>query len=277
MFGRVWVGLGSLALGFAAASAHAQSLSPSSASTPIAVTSQVNWDDGLGSPTLLDAAFGTNALQSSMSGPQTAVTPSGVVGWTSSEAWIRNGDASVDRLRVASGSAAVAAGAPVWLNPNLGDQIYDVSFTRGWPRALSLRTNGYGMDVTPHAGFGVTSFGESAEAGATFRFGGADALDQLGQRHRPGHWYFYAQTSGRAVGYNLGHVGDALNFNRSNLFLQSEPGLMNDSEAGIAWRRGALQASFGYSQRGFYLQNMRDVDFQSHESVIGFTLSFRPR
>ena len=221
MLGRAWVGLGSLALAFAAATAHAQSLttaSPQPAATPIP------WDNSLNIPTL----------------PATAVTP----------------------------------GAPIWLKPSLGDQIFDVSYTAGWPAALRLRNRGYGVDVTPHTTLGLTSAGESAEAGATLRFGGADALDELGHRGAPGHWYFYAQSSGRAVGYNL-NKGEP-NFRSANLFTQTEPGFMGDAEAGVAWRRGDLQAAFGYTERSLQLDNLRDTNVNTRESVVGFTFSFRP-
>jgi hypothetical protein len=274
VLGRAWVGLGCLALSFGALSANAQTLSaasPQPASPPIA------WDDGLSSPTLLDATFGNATLQPAAAGSSSVsvVSPSGAVSWTSNETWFQSGANAVDRLRVASGSAAIVPGAPVWLNPALGDQIFDVSYTRGWPAALSLRTHGYGVDLTPHAGLGLTSAGESAEAGATLRFGGADALDTLGAGHTPGHWYFYAQSSGRAIGYNL-NKGDPPSFRSANLFTQVEPGYMSNAEAGVAWRRGNVQAAFGYTQRDFYLSNMRDTGMQSHESVVGFTFSFRP-
>jgi hypothetical protein len=271
---RAWVGLGCLALSFGALSANAQTLSatpPQPAPPPIA------WDDGLNSPTLLDATFGNATLQPAGGGASsvTAVGPAGVVSWTSSETWFQSGANAIDRLRVTSGSAALAPGAPVWLNPSLGDQIFDVSYTRGWPAALSLRSHGYGVDLTPHAGLGLTSVGESAEAGATLRFGGADMLDALGARNKPGQWYFYAQSSGRAIGYNL-NKGDLPTLRSTNLFTQLEPGYMSDAEAGVAWRRGNMQASFGYTQRDFYLNNLRDTGMQSHESVVGFTFSFRP-
>jgi Uncharacterized protein conserved in bacteria (DUF2219) len=274
VLGRVWVGLGCLALSVGAISAHAQALSTTAPQTQTAQS--VTWDDGFKSPTALDAEFGNLTVQPAGDGTTrtTAVTPDGVVSWTSSEAWIRSGADTIDRLRVASGGPALAPGAPVWLNPSLGDQIFDVSYTRGWPRALSMRSGGYGVDVTPHAGLGLTNAGETAEAGATVRFGAADALDQLGIKGAPGHWYFYAQSSGRAVGYNL--IKGEPNFRSANLFTQTEPGFQGDSQAGVAWRRGDIQAAFGYTQRSLHLTNMKDTDVNTRENVVGFTFSFRP-
>ncbi|HWE47865.1 MAG TPA: lipid A-modifier LpxR family protein [Caulobacteraceae bacterium] len=253
---------------------NAQSLS--STAQQAATAQPVTWDDGLKTPDLLDATFANTTLTPADAGATrvTAVGPQGVVSWTSTDAWFGSGAGAIDRLRVTSGSAALAPGAPVWLNPSLGDQIFDVSYTRGWPQALSLRSRGYGVDVTPHAGLGLTSAGESAEAGATVRFGAANALDELGIRGQPGHWYFYAQSSGRAVGYNL--IKGEPNFRSANLFTQTEPGFLGDSEAGVAWRRGDVQASFGYTERSIHLSNMRDTDVNTRESVIGFTFSFRP-
>ncbi len=238
----------------------------------------VRWEDGVGTPDVISAAYG-NGLQTLIPTGQSndvAVGPAGTVAWTSNETWIQNGSGSVDRVRMTQGSAMVQApGAPVWMNPAVGDQLFDVSYTRGWPRALSMRSGGYGVDVTPHAGVGVSSAGESAEAGAEVRFGGANALDQIGVHGHPGQVYFYAQGSGRAVGYNLNH--GVSGFHTANMFLQPQPGFVGDAEAGVAWRRGDLQASFGYAQRALQLDTMRDANVNTREQMVAFKISLTPR
>jgi hypothetical protein len=242
----------------------------------VAVDARINWEDGVRPSPLPGALYAPNInVQTGSAGEQTAFGANGPVALTTHEVWFESGNDSVDRLRVVSGATSVVPGAPLWLNPSLAEELYDVTYTRGWPKAISLRSNGYGVDVTPHAGFGVTSAGESAEAGATLRFGEGSTLDNLGVGNKPGsNWYFYAEASGRSVGYNL--LRGEYAFHSANLFTQNTPAVFSDQQAGIAWRHGAMQASFGYLQRQIRLNNMRDIDVDSHESLVAFTLSFRP-
>jgi hypothetical protein len=236
------------------------------------------WDQGVLPPDVLSASFtANNTVQTSLIGAVDGSAPNGLIGLRTSTAWAQTGGGAIDQLRVTSGAPILpGSGAPVWINPGgLSDQLFDVTYTRGWPSALSLQTGRYAMDVTPHAGLGLTSAGESAEAGATVRFGGAGAFDKLKNGvGQPGHWYFYAQTSGRAVGYNFLHTDDG--WRRAGLFSVQDPSYVGDAEAGVAWRKGDVQASFGYVQRDIRLQNMRDFDADTHESIVAFTLSFRP-
>ena len=46
-------------------------------------------------------------------------------------------------------------------------QAYELSLVHDWPAAGSFGTRRIGVDVTPHAGVGMTSYGGLAEAGAT--------------------------------------------------------------------------------------------------------------
>jgi hypothetical protein len=263
------------AAALAATGACAQSLTAQPA--PAVPVQPIHWEDGAGAPDLISATYG-NGLQSLAPASQNnvGVSPAGTVAWTSNETWFQNGSGAVDRLRVTQGSALVQApGAPIWMNPTLGDQLFDVTYTRGWPQALSMRSGRFGVDVTPHAGLGVTNAGESAEAGAEVRFGGASALETLGAHGQPGKFYFYAQGSGRAVGYNLNR--NNMSFRAANMFLQPEPGFVGDAEAGVAWRRGDLQASFGYAQRALHLDTVRDTDVNTRESMVAFKISLTPR
>ena len=82
-----------------------------------------------------------------------------------------DGAGPVDTLRVSVGGTLRT---PMGLPLNLGHGQYDasayeVALTRDWPAAIAFDGRGFGIDVTPHAGVGMTSFGGSAEAGATLR------------------------------------------------------------------------------------------------------------
>src|SRR5437667_336784 len=79
------------------------------------------------------------------------------------------------------------------------------------PQAKAL-----GVDVSPHAGVGVTNIGGSAEAGAMLQLSqrqnreesATERLKALGLRDGArfgdrGRWYLFAAASGRAVGMNM--------------------------------------------------------------------------
>jgi hypothetical protein len=255
-----------LAVVFAPRNALAQSFS---VSTPTSARPVVNWTDGLPAPNLVSVVFDPYSELSSGS-PNAS-------GLRLDESWTTVGGGAVDRVRIASGvSLPGSPGSPVWLPAGL--ETYDVSYTRGWPSALSLRHGPYAMDFTPHAGFGMTSLGGSAEAGATVRVGPFDALQRFGVE--PGgifgqkaRWYLYAEASGQAVGYNFLHTDEG--WRRSGMSLD-EGAYIGDAQAGVAWRRGDLQASFGYVERTIKLNGLNWLSNSRHESMIAFTLSFKP-
>src|SRR6185437_13324082 len=97
-------------------------------------------------------------------------------------------------------------------------QAYEVAVTRDWPGAVSFQAKSFGVDVSPHAGLGMTNLGGSAEAGATLQVSrresqsetAAQRLRALGLRDGArfgdkGRWYLFAAASGRAVGLNMLH------------------------------------------------------------------------
>lgn len=210
------------------------------------------------------------------------LTPQGLYEVQASETWFGGPDGSVDRFRVTTGALAPGAFAPALRDNDgrfAGDvDAYDVSYTRGWPGAMSMRSGRYALDVTPHAGFGMTSLGGSAEAGATVRFGEDDALSRLGVKDgavfgEQGRWYLFAAASGRAVGYNFLRGGDG--WRRSGVSTD-DGAFIGDAQAGVAWRKGKLQASFGYVHREVKAQGVRAVDTSRDESLVAFTLSIKP-
>jgi hypothetical protein len=207
----------------------------------------------------------------------------GPVRWTGGEAALSPNTA----LRVSVGGALRG---PLGLLPlNLkGAQFeasaYEVALTHDWPAAFAFDTRDFGVDLTPHAGLGMTNLGGSAEAGATLRLMQRDAAAQerlhaLGVRDgssfgERGRWYLFAAASGRAVGLNMLH-GDQ-GWDRAGWTTDQTSTLTGDAQLGVGWRKGAMQTSLGYIHREMKGQNMLwGVDSKS-DSVVAFSLSIRP-
>lgn len=201
------------------------------------------------------------------------------------EAWFA-GDGFTDRLRiVTTGELRRADGSPLpprALDPAaFSGESYDVTYTRGWTAAKGRTASGLEVSLTPHAGFGVGSDGPSAEAGATLRIGeGLDRLapngdEAFGERPR---WYLYAAGSKRAVGYNFARTRDG-DFARSGVS-QDAGAYLGDASIGVAYRRGAVQSSFGVVYREIEAKGLRGyqgINTDVSEGLVAFQLTIRPR
>lgn len=202
-----------------------------------------------------------------------------------SEAWFA-GDGFTDRLRVvARGEVRRADGAPVpprALDARAYDgEAYDVTYTRGWVAAQGRTRSGLEVSLTPHAGVGFGSDGTSAEAGATLKIGeGLDRLapdgeEAFGDKAR---WYLYAAGSKRAVGYNFARTRDG-DFARSGMSHDSGS-YLGDASIGVAYRRGAVQSSFGVVYREIEANGIRaynGIKTDVSEGLVAFQLTIRPR
>ena len=201
------------------------------------------------------------------------------------EAWRDTNSGAVDRLRLSrSGDWLRADGAP--LPPGPGDPAafegdgYRLSYTRGWPTRSYDPETGIQVEVIPHAGFGVSDGGGSAEAGATIRIGsGLDRLVPEGSSafdEDQARWYVFAAGSSRAVGYNFARNRDG-DFVRSGMS-HDAGAFIGDAQVGVAWRRGDLQTSFGYVYREHKVRELagRDFERERSEGVVAFQLSIRP-
>lgn len=202
-----------------------------------------------------------------------------------SEAWFA-GDGFTDRLRVtARGEPRRADGAPVpprALDARAYDgEAYDVTYTRGWIAAQGRTPSGLEVSLTPHAGVGFGSDGTTAEAGATLKIGeGLDRLapdgdEAFGERPR---WYLYAAGSKRAVGYNFARTRDG-DFARSGMS-HDEGSYLGDASIGVAYRRGAVQSSFGVVYREIEAKGIRaynGINTDVSEGLVAFQLTIRPR
>lgn len=195
----------------------------------------------------------------------------------------------IDSVRVSmAGSAPTAAYAPLTLSRPDAYELreVDVTVTRGWPSAVMLRGRKYALDVTPHAGLGFGGAGGSAEAGAMVRLGkkknmGDRVTDALGVREGDaafgdrGRWYIYAAASGRAVGFNMlrGQNGD---WSRAGLTQDTTSRLIGDSQAGVAWRKGPMQASLGYIHREMKAKEGIMGLATQKDDVVALSFSFKP-
>jgi len=212
----------------------------------------------------------------------------GPVRWTSGQAQLSGGAGGpVDSLRVSVGGVLrTPGGAPLNLRgAQFEAQAYEVALTRDWPAAVAFGAGRFGVDLTPHAGLGVTSYGGSAEAGATVRLmqrdaAAAERLKALGLRDGgsefggQGRWYLFAAASGRAVGMNMLHGEQG--WDRAGWTTDPASTLTGDAQVGVGWRKGAMQTSFGYIHREMKGQNALFGVEGKKDSMVAFTLSIQP-
>ncbi|PIB94174.1 lipid A-modifier LpxR family protein [Caulobacter sp. FWC2] len=198
----------------------------------------------------------------------------------------------IDSVRVSmAGTAPTAAYAPLTLARPDNDDAYalrevDVTVTRGWPSAVALNGRTFALDITPHAGLGYGAAGGSAEAGATVRLGkkknmGDRVTNALGVQDGAsfgdrGRWYIFAAASGRAVGLNMlrGQNGD---WSRAGLTQDTTSKLIGDSQAGVAWRRGPMQASLGYIHRAIKAREGIMGLATQKDDVVALSFSLKPQ
>lgn len=200
----------------------------------------------------------------------------------------------IDSVRISmAGARPTAAYAPLTLLRPEGEAGYtlrelDVTVTRGWPSALALQGRRFALDVTPHAGLGYGGAGGSAEAGATVRLGkkrnmGARVNEALGVQDGAetfgdrGRWYIFAAASGRAVGLNMlrGQNGD---WSRAGLTQDTTSKLIGDSQAGVAWRKGPMQASLGYIHRAIKSRGDGIMGLATQkDDVVALSFSLKPQ
>lgn len=152
-----------------------------------------------------------------------------------------------------------------------GRQAFELTFIRNWAGAVSVQSGRLSLDITPHAGLGLSSAGaQLAEVGALLRLnrvvsavGAMNAFD--GSRV-----FLFAGAQGRASGMNL--------FSSQALRLRDDPrgdGFVREAQAGLGFSRGALQASLGYTNERIRLKALGEDVRQDNR--LGLTLSFRPR
>lgn len=162
---------------------------------------------------------------------------------------------------------------------------------RTWPGRLSLASGGYDIELSPQAGVSWTGLGGSARAGAQIQVGRrpdrANPIDRLGLAPEPpvsptakGRWFLFAQGSGEVLGVRLSRDGRGL-LPSADLTLEGDASLhvVSDSQAGVGWRKGPMQAAFGYVHREIQngaawsgARNPGDIK----GDMVAFTFSLRP-
>ena len=225
------------------------------------------------------------------------VSGQGLAQWRTEE--IRLGDrgqgTAVNALRL-SVRALKRVPAGLVLGPELdeGDseaQSFDVSYIRGWPSAVMLKAGAYDLDVTPHAGLGLSDQGGSAEAGAMVRLGagletararqiaeglGLSTVDgqSFGDQ---GRWYLFAAASGRAVGLNVTRDGSTGSLRGSGWSIDPAARIISDAQAGLGWRQGPVQASLGYLHRNIKSAFEVRGAGRDGDSLIALSFTVRPQ
>jgi hypothetical protein len=161
----------------------------------------------------------------------------------------------------------------------------DVTLIRSWPGAVSLMTDSVNVDLSPHAGVGVSRKGGQAEAGATRRVSGArereavQRLKDMGVRDGAtfggvGRWYLFAAASGRAVGLNMLREGGG--WDRAGWTTDSTGELVGDAQIGVGWRKGDMQTSFGVLHREVRGNHMIFGQATRDDTVAAFSFSIKP-
>jgi hypothetical protein len=189
-------------------------------------------------------------------------------------------------LRVSIGGVMATPGRPVLnLERQFEARDYEVALVRDWPEAVRLDDGVMQLDVTPHAGFGFTNLGGTAEAGAMVKL--SRSRDDAARRELArlgvgdgasfgdkGRWYLFAAASGRAVGLNM--LRDDDGWRRAGWTTDPSSTLISDAQIGVGWRRGAWQSSVGYVHREVKGDHMVFGQQTKEDSLAAFTLSFKP-
>lgn len=213
----------------------------------------VDADSARSAPTFSTPSEATPALPAPMLSPPAgaAATPewltqSRAVGLRAGDAWTL----STVSQRAVPGAVLGEPDAQT-----LQPVAYDLSYTRAWPSAFSMSAGKYGLEFSPHATLGAGASGRSAGAGVEARFGkrfANDLAQKLGVKDSSafgdrGRWYLFAASDGTAVGFNMMHRnGD---WSRAGFSEDATSALIGDTQAGIGWRKGSMQASMGYVHR----------------------------
>jgi len=276
--------------------------SSAGAQTPLppTLTTQIRDPDGqtdqvAALASLKDAAFAPKTASSDVDPisrliEREAYQPgAGLVRWSSGAMQLSptSSGGPIDSLRVSVGGALRSPGGlPLNLaRAQYEADAYEVALTRDWPAAFAFDTRAFGVDLTPHAGVGVTNVGGSAEAGATLRLTQRDAsaaqrLHALGVRDGStfgdrGRWYLFAAASGRAVGLNVLHNDQG--WDRAGWTTDQTSTLIGDAQLGVGFRKGPMQTSLGYIHREVKGAHMLWGVDAHDDSMVAFSLQIKPR
>jgi hypothetical protein len=217
------------------------------------------------------------------------VPGAGPVQWMASEIALPRTGSAVDSLQIRVGGVRRGVGGlPFNLDRAPFDaRDYEVTVAREWPRAVSFDAGPYDLDLSPHAGLGVSSVGGSAEAGAMLRLSVKRDRDEAVRRRlaamgvrdgssfgESGRWYLFAAASGRAVGLNLLR-GDS-GWTRAGWSTDPSSALIGDAQVGVGWRKGDVQTSLGFIHREVKGQHMIFGQETRNDSLLAFSFAVKP-
>ena len=258
-----------------------------------AVAVRRNPDDAaaIDGPFILPAYTGTSLDQTRLLGPSRAVLGGALAMWSTDEVTLDQSAGGVDSVRMSVGGLARAPGGVITARPDgllsPDAQAFDVRYVHGWPSALKWSAAGYDVDFSPHAALGVSNAGGTAEAGAMVRFGsdlGSKVAKKLGLHEVDsstyagrGRWYLFAAASGQAVGLNM--TPGAPGLPRNSWSTETTSAMISDAQAGVGWRKGDMQASFGYVHReikGEQFEFNGANPSKINDSMVAFSLSIHP-
>jgi len=215
------------------------------------------------------------------------VAGEGPAAWTEGSVRLRDRRNAVDTLRVSVGGVMrTPGGTPLNISrAQFESRDYEVSVTRNWPAAVRVGAGPFDVDVSPHAGVGMSSYGGLAEAGATLRMRPSrddEAVERLrdmgvgdGARFGDtGRWYLFMAASGRAVGLNMLRRDGG--WDRAGWTTDPSSALVGDAQLGFGWRKGAVQGSLGYVHREVKGEHMVFGQETKKDSLLALTLSIKP-
>lgn len=216
--------------------------------------------------------------------PPAFAPQNGFGAWQAEEVTIGAGHGAVDTVSLAVREERVGPAAGIVSNAPYDRSAVSINYTRGWPDAVQLNAGRFDLALSPHAGVGVSSRGPSAEAGAMVKLsaGSKSVEDRLGdivsdgkKYGDEGRWYLFAAASGRSVGLNMTRTEGG--WGQSGWSTDKTSKLVGDGQLGVGFRKGAMQASFGYVYREIKVQNgPLGADTDVSDSMAAFSLSIRP-
>ena len=244
----------------------------------------------VGAAALTAAAFAPPVHSNEVAGPLAArafAADGGAATWRSGEVRLSEATSgAIDTLRISLAEPATADAPPLRLPGFDLRPTYEAMVVRNWPAAVSFDAGRFGLDVTPHAGVGMSSLGGLAEAGAMVRLSpkpddlAVRRLAQLGVKDGSamggqGRWYLFAAASGRAVGLNM--LRSEGGWNKAGWTTDPSSKLVGDAQVGVGWRKGDMQSSFGVIHREVKGQHLFFGAQTRDDTVAAFTFSFRPQ
>jgi hypothetical protein len=91
-----------------------------------------------------------------------------------------------------------------------------------------------------------------------------------------GRFYLFAAVRGQAVGMNLVSVAGS-GLHRDGWSSDASSALVGDGQLGIGWRKGGMEADFGYVHRGVHIRNApRGASDSYADDMAAVSFTFRP-